>query len=456
MASVNSSALSLTLGRQAADDPSLTDIPMARCITTSMLERHPYALGCRSEISGDLDWEDCTAFFTPIAALRSFVVDPEVAGAWLINGTKEWGPPYGYFMEPGAPFAEDEALLLTLSPFRPYRDLVDPGLAKDGPPCVLSGVRVFCVPGQTKAELSTALTFFSTPSTKQRASQPDFPGVSVFCFVPAGPLCGFNPIHQDADYHVIPLAPDEGADELMIADQLSVADCNNLVARRVLWVDYPTTDKDTAYSFLPLCHALRRTDLPSAREVVRCPWIWLNTLYLSKGGGGREVASQTQVVTSQREMEAGKILYTYSSSTLPGLWDDGESDDESGSEDEETPQGLSQPTGLPGGGGVLGSPGTPRRRDRMFYGNESDKEDDDLLTIARDVAKDRTQDQDFAGESDMSVAPMGRERSTGVTVLAGKNTNLEIITGPGIIMADCKGQPGSTGPCCAIWLPWPG
>ena len=288
MASANSSALRATLGHQAADDPSLTDIPMARRITTSMLERHPYALGCRSEIAGDLDWEDCTAFFTPISAMRSFMVDPEIAGAWLMNGTTERGPPHGYFMDPDTPFAEDEALLLTLSSFRPYGDLIDPSLATEGPPCVLSGMRVFCIPGQEKAELNTALSFFSAPSTKQKASQPDFPGVSVFCFVPAGPRCGFNPIHQDADYHVIPLVPDEGADELMIADQLSVADCNNLVARRVLCVDYPTSekDKDTAYSFLPPCHAPRRTDLPSAREVVRRPQIWQNIRYLSRGGGG--------------------------------------------------------------------------------------------------------------------------------------------------------------------------
>ena len=257
-ASANSSALRATLGYQTADDPSLVDIPVARCITTSLLERHPYALGCRSEIAGDLDWEDCTAFFTPISAMRSFVVDPEIAGAWLMNGTKERGPPYGYFMDPDASFAEDEALLLTLSPFRPYGDLIDPNLATNGPPCVLSGVRVFCIPGQEKAELSTALSFFAAPSTKQRASQPDFP---------MGPRCGFDPIHQDADYHIIPLAPDEGVDDLVIADQLSVADCNNLVARRVLRVDYPTSgrDKDTAYSFLPPCHAPRRTDLPSGR-----------------------------------------------------------------------------------------------------------------------------------------------------------------------------------------------
>ena len=345
------------------------------------------------------------------------------------------------------PYAEDEALLLTLSPFRPYGDLIDPSLATSGPPCVLSRVLVFCIPGQEKAELNTALSFFMTPATKQRASQPDFLGVSVFCFVSVGPFCGFNPIHQDADYHVIPLAPDEGADELVIADQLSVADCNNLVARRVLRVDYPTSekDKDTAYSFLPPCHALRRTDLPSAREVVRRPRIWTNSLYLSKGGGGQEVASQTQVVTSQREMEAGKILYMYSSSTLPGLWDDANSDDGSGSDDEETSQGPSPPTGLPDGGGVLGSPGAPRRRDRMFDGYESDKGDEDLRAIAREVATDRTQDPDFAGESDVSVAPMGGERSTGLTVPAGKNTNLAIIPGPGIIMANCTGNPGPTG-----------
>ena len=72
--------------------------------------------------------------------------------------------------------------------------------------------------------------------------------------MPAGPLCGFNPIHQDADYHVVPLAPDEDGDKLTIADQLLVADSNNLVARRVLRVDYPTTDKDKAYSFLSPCH----------------------------------------------------------------------------------------------------------------------------------------------------------------------------------------------------------
>ena len=65
MASANSSALRATLGRQATDDPSLIDIPIARHITTSLLERHPYALGTRAEIAGDLDWEDCTAFFTP-------------------------------------------------------------------------------------------------------------------------------------------------------------------------------------------------------------------------------------------------------------------------------------------------------------------------------------------------------------------------------------------------------
>ena len=445
MASANSAALSLVLERQTVDNPSVKDIPLARRITTPMLEQHPYALGCRTEISGDLDWKDCTAFFTPIAALRSFVVDPEIAGAWLMNGTKEWGPPYGFFMEPDASFAEDEALLLTLSPFRPYGDLVDPSLGEDGPPCVLSGVRVFCVPGQTKSELKTALLFFSLPATKQRALQPDFPGVSIFCFVPENPLCGFNPIHQDADYHVLPLAPDEDGDELTIADQISVADCNNLVARRVLRMDYPATDKDKAYSFLPPCHSLRRTDLPTAREVVRHPRIWPNSRYLSRGGGGREVASQTQVVTNQREVEASKILYTYSSNTLLDVRDDGESDDDSGSEDDETPQGPSQPTGLPGGGGVLKSPGAPRRRDGMFDGHENDKEDDDLRKIAREVAKDRTQDKDFAGESDTSVAPMSVERSTGVTVLAGKNTNLQILPGPGVIMADCKGYSGSTG-----------
>ena len=144
-------------------------------------------------------------------------------------------------------------------------------------------------------------------------------------------------------------------------------------------------------------------------------------------------------------MEAGQILYTYSSSELSGLWDDAESDNESGSEYEETPQGPSLPTGLPGGGGVLGSPGAPRRQDRMFDGNKSDKEDDNLRAIAREVAKDRTQDPDFAGESDTGKAPMGGERSTGVTAPAGKNTNLAIIPGPGVIMADCTGQPGPTG-----------
>ena len=448
MASANSSALRAILGSQTTDDPSLVNIPAAQRITTSLLQQYPYALGCRSEIAVDLDWEDCTAFFTPIPAMRSFVVDPEIAGAWLMNGTRERGPPHGYFMDPGAPFAEDEALLLTLSPFRPYGDPIDPNLATNGPPCVLSGVRVFCIPGQEKAELSTALSFFAEPSTKQRASQPDFPGVSVFCFVPKGPRCGYDPIHQDADYHVIPLAPDEGADDLGIADQLSVTDCNNLVARRVLRVDYPTSgrDKDTAYSFLPPCHAPRRTDLPSGREVIRRPRIWQNTRYISRGGGGREVASQTQVVTSQREIEAGRILYTYSSGTLSGLWDDAESDNESGSEDEQPPQGPSRPTGSPGGGGILGSPGAPRRQDRMFDGYKSDKEDDDdLQVIARNVAKDKTQDADFAGESDASVAPTGGEPSIGITAPAGRNTNLAIIPGPNIIMADCTGRPGPTG-----------
>ena len=130
---------------------------------------------------------------------------------------------------------------------------------------------------------------------------------------------------------------------------------------------------------------------------------------------------------------------------MSGLWDDADSDDESGSDDEETPQGPSLPTGSPGGGGVLGSPGGPRRRDRMFDGYESDKGDDDLQAIAREVAKDRTQDADFAGESDASVAPTGGEHSTGVTAPAGKNTNLAIIPGPGIIMANCTGNPGPTG-----------
>ena len=448
MASANSSALRTILGSQTTDDPSLVDIPAAQRITTSLLQQYPYALGCRSEIAIDLDWEDCTAFFTPIPAMRSFVVDQEITEAWLTNGTRERGPPHGYFMDPGAPLAEDEALLLTLSPFRPYGDPIDPNLVTNGPPCVLSGVRVYCIPGQEKAELSTALSFFANPTTKQRALQPDFPGVSVFCFVPKGPHCGYDPIHQDADYHVIPLAPDEGADDLGIADQLSVSDCNNLVARRVLRVDYPTSgrDKDTAYSFLPPCHAPRRTDLPSGREVIRRPRIWKNTQYVSRGGGGREVASQTQVVTSQREMEAGRILYTYSSGTLSGLWDDAESDNESGSEDEQPPQGPSQPTGSPGGGGILGSLGAPRRQDRMFDGYQSDKEDDDdLQAIARNVAKDKTQDADFAGESDASVAPTGGEPRIGITAPAGKNTNLAIIPGPGTIMADCTGRPGPTG-----------
>ena len=208
-------------------DTQASRILVARRITREQLEKYPLAMGCREEISEDLDWEQCMGFFQPVPALHSYIVDLTVAQAWKAYSRDEYGCGFRLPMGREAHVA-DEALLLTYSPRHLLTHIDGGGSLLREPPNVLSAVWVHTIPGQAKTTLATALELICGKQTQDKFEDPAYKGISVFCSVTAAGFSEFHPIPSDADYLVLPMVPAAGEAELRIGHENACSDSYRL------------------------------------------------------------------------------------------------------------------------------------------------------------------------------------------------------------------------------------
>ena len=418
--------------KQETQDPRASQILVARSIMWELLEKYPLAMGCREEISEHLDWEQCTGFFQPIPALHLYIIDPTVAQAWKAYSGDEYGCGFCLPVEWEAHVA-DEALLLTYGP-RHLLTQVDRGGSLLGePPNILSAVWVHTIPGQAKTTLATALELICSKQMQDKFEGLAYKGISVFCSVTAAGFSKFHPIPLDADYLVLPMVPAAREAELCIAHENACSDSDRLLVRRLLSMEYLTEGVPRNFTLLPPCHSLIPTDKPSARELTRQPNLWYNILYAYTTPQGYCQPVMNCVATSQDEIVAGGVLYTYTSLTVPAPWPSEQPPNLGAGTDAVE---AKKPSPLAPAKSESRSSRTRKTRvDSDGEAEEGGDMNDEICRLAMDAATNsQRQDEDFAPGVETNPCNPGSSTGAGVLACTGANTNLSVIPGDGVEM----------------------